>query len=329
VDNSSDETGFRLERAEGLDFKQGLIAFNVDPNPGVGGVLSLSDHTVKPDITYFYRVFAINHQGSSTPSNTVQVSTVRPLAPTNLTAVALSPTRVRLQWADDSKDGSTFTVNRALDAAFMQQQVNFDRIPAGSTEFFDTTTQPGALYFYRVVAVNPVGVSAFSNAASVDTGDLAAVPAAPTDLKASAASSAQVDLTWLGNASDATSYQLDRSRDAAFGTVFHVVLPPDTVSFSDTGVVPTETYYYRVHAVNASGDSAFSNVVSVTTPAAIPAASSAPVMTLQSSSKSPTHPGFKLSSLQLIIIVVVAVLGIILAVIKILLARRHKPPRNK
>src|SRR5207302_9691012 len=45
-------------------------------------------------------------------------------------------------------------------------------------------------------------------------------------------------------------------------------------SYTDTGLAAGATYYYRVSASNAAGDSAFSNVASATVPVALPAAPS-------------------------------------------------------
>ena len=84
VDNSSNETGFRLERSQGPDFKEGLIGYNLDPDPRVGVTISLSDRTVTPDLVYYYRVFAMSREEKSAPSNIVQISNIKPPAAADL-----------------------------------------------------------------------------------------------------------------------------------------------------------------------------------------------------------------------------------------------------
>jgi hypothetical protein len=85
-------------------------------------------------------------------------------------------------------------------------------------------------------------------------------PAAPTGLTATAGSSGQIDLQWVGN-TDATGYRVERSTD---GTNFSTVatLGSTATTFSDTGLTAGTQYDYRVVAANTAGDSAPSNVAS-------------------------------------------------------------------
>ncbi|MEA3056575.1 MAG: hypothetical protein QOD30_2007, partial [Actinomycetota bacterium] len=59
---------------------------------------------------------------------------------------------------------------------------------------------------------------------------------------------------------------------STFTAVTTVSLAANTTTYADTTASPSTTYYLRVKASNGAGSSAYSNVVSVTTPAA-PAAS--------------------------------------------------------
>ena len=93
---------------------------------------------------------------------------------------------------------------------------------------------------------------------------LQALPAAPTNLKATAISSSQVNLTWTNNAPDATAIRVE-------------YLPTGSTSFADIGAAATLTsagitnlqpntaYSFRVRAQNAVGYSAYSNVTTATT----------------------------------------------------------------
>lgn len=85
------------------------------------------------------------------------------LAPTGLSAAAVSSTRVDLKWTDNSSDETQFTVERSTD------NVNFGpaaALGANSISFADTRVVAGTTYYYRVSARRSDEVSAFTNTAS-------------------------------------------------------------------------------------------------------------------------------------------------------------------
>ena len=91
-----------------------------------------------------------------------------------------------------------------------------------------------------------------------------AVPAAPSNLAASASGTSQINLAWTNNATNQTGVKIDRSTDGLnFATIATVAM--NVTSYSDTGLSPATTYYYRVRATGASGDSGNSNVAQATT----------------------------------------------------------------
>ncbi len=97
-------------------------------------------------------------------------------------------------------------------------------------------------------------------------------PAAPTSLSASPFSSSQTSLSWTGS-SGAGGYKIQRSPDGSSG--WTQVGTSSSISFTDTGLVPSTTYSYRVLANNSFGDSPPSNVASATTTPAAPTSLSA------------------------------------------------------
>ncbi|WP_372872397.1 multicopper oxidase domain-containing protein [Shewanella sp.] len=102
-----------------------------------------------------------------------------------------------------------------------------------------------------------------------DSGTGPSVPAAPSGLMATTLSASQIHLTWLDNSSDETGFVLERSGgDGNFAPL--VNLAPDSVSHTDSGLMPATTYEYRLAAVNAAGSSAYSNEVRASTDASEP-----------------------------------------------------------
>jgi fibronectin type 3 domain-containing protein len=96
-------------------------------------------------------------------------------------------------------------------------------------------------------------------------------PAAPSGLAAVAASGTQINLVWSDTSSNEYGFKIERSSD---GSSFapRATVGVSSTSYSDTGLAPSTTYYYRVRAYHSDANSAYSNPSSATTPAAPPVA---------------------------------------------------------
>ena len=90
-------------------------------------------------------------------------------------------------------------------------------------------------------------------------------PAAPGSLMASAVSKSQINLAWTDHSDNESGFQIEPSTD---GNVFTQIatVGANVTSIANTGLKANKTYWYRVRAYNAVGASAYSNVVSATTP---------------------------------------------------------------
>jgi hypothetical protein len=92
-------------------------------------------------------------------------------------------------------------------------------------------------------------------------------PVAPTNLQAAAASNTSIQLTWLDNASDETSYEVEM-RPTASGVYEPIaILLANATSYTATGLTALTSYTFRVKAHNSFGDSGYSNEAAATTPA--------------------------------------------------------------
>jgi hypothetical protein len=98
-------------------------------------------------------------------------------------------------------------------------------------------------------------------------GDAPPAPAPPTGLSASAVNASQISLSWTAS-SGATSYLIQRSPDGSTG--WTQAGTSSTTTFTDSGLTPSTTYFYRVLASNGPGTSTPSNVASATTQAGLP-----------------------------------------------------------
>ncbi|HTL73742.1 MAG TPA: LamG-like jellyroll fold domain-containing protein [bacterium] len=89
-------------------------------------------------------------------------------------------------------------------------------------------------------------------------------PAAPSSLAATTISSSQINLTWSDNSTNESSFLIERSlNNVNFSQI--ATTGADATAYSDTGLDAGTTYYYRVRASNAGGNSPYSNVANATT----------------------------------------------------------------
>ena len=125
----------------------------------------------------------------------------------------------------------------------------------------------------RIRATNGTIDSAYSNAPSATT--LLDAPAAPSNLTITSLLSNQVSLSWSDNSNNETGFKIQR-KTGVTGTYVDIrTTAANVTSYTDSTVTDGTLYYYRVSATNATGDSAFSNEASGTTPLAKPTSATA------------------------------------------------------
>ncbi len=155
----------------------------------------------------------------------------------------------------------------ALNAAAANSQIDYFLPTNEQADYYfakiDDASLPGfkgKLLDYYVEAVDSRGnvhKSDIQHVFVVDDGQSGpVVPAAPTGLTATAASSSQINLSWTASAG-ATGYKVFRG-----GTE---IASPSGTTYSDTGLAAGTLYTYTVVAVNTAGNSPASNQASATT----------------------------------------------------------------
>ncbi len=263
TDNANNETGFRVERATATSAFAPLqsVAANVKV---------LTDLTALASTTYRYRVFAFTVTGDSTASNVVTVTTpalTPPTAPSSLVATAsvlsASPPTVSLTWVDNSNSEANFTIQRARDVAFTLGLTTFT-VGINVTTYTDAAVAQKTVYYYRVRANNAIGSSAWAAAPAVTTpGQL---PAAPTTLATGTITRNSIALTWKDNATNETGFYVERSTAGLTGPWTRIAtVPANATAYTNTALINNKIYWYQVRAYNASGTSAYTNVVAGTT----------------------------------------------------------------
>jgi FtsP/CotA-like multicopper oxidase with cupredoxin domain len=136
---------------------------------GTSGSISYVDSTAASATTYTYGVIAINGTGSSNPATvsvTLPAAGTVPTAPSGLTGtIAVLNTlndTVVLNWNDNSNNETGFQIQRSTNPSFTNP-TNFT-VASNVKTFTQTVSRTGKLtYYYRVLALNTFGNSAWSN----------------------------------------------------------------------------------------------------------------------------------------------------------------------
>jgi hypothetical protein len=172
-----------------------------------------------------------------------------PVAPGNLSAVAVSASQVDLSWTDLSDDEFGFDIARSTNGGSSWQSIA--TAPANSTAYSDTTVIGDVSYDYRVNASNAAGSSAWDGPVTVQTPVGVVLTANGYKVKGTH----NVDLSWTGGS--AQPWDIYRQ-----GTVEYTVSSGESGNLTDIiGTKGGGSYTYVM--CEAGGTSSCSNAVTV------------------------------------------------------------------
>jgi FtsP/CotA-like multicopper oxidase with cupredoxin domain len=166
-DNSSNETGFVIERSvNGAAFAPlTTVAANVR---------NYADTTVAASTTYQYRVAAVNAAGQSAYATSASIALPAVPAPPTLQTMGGSRQgnsfRVTVTWTNVANE-TGYMVQRATNSTFTTGLTSFN-VGANVVTYTDSAPRgtPGVTrYYYRIIAVNTGGQSVPSNVLSIVT----------------------------------------------------------------------------------------------------------------------------------------------------------------
>jgi fibronectin type 3 domain-containing protein len=245
------------------DASTGATSYNIYRGTSAGGEAStpyatgvttntFTDSRTAAATTYAYRVAAVNFGGVSFRSNEALVLSP-PAAPT-LTAGAMQSGAISLSWSTPS-GAASYNIYRGSSPGG-EGNTPYKTGLTG-TSFSDTGSLNGAIY-YRVTAVDAGGESARSNETFI-----LLTPTAPSGVSATGGIG-RVVVSWAASGGAATYALYRASAPGGEGSVPYKTGITAT-SFTDAGL-PSATFYYRVMAINAVGESPQSAEVVGTVP---------------------------------------------------------------
>lgn len=190
--------------------------------------------------------------------NSINPPASAPDDPSDLEAEAFSASRIDLSWTDNASSEFGFEIERATTSGGPYAHLATVGIDVES--YSDTGLSEETTYYYRVRAFNVAGNSGYSNESNATT-----YLSAPSDLSASPVSSDQINISWTDHSGVESGFRIERKLEPG-GTYSEIATVGDNVTtYSNTGLEASTTYYYRVNAYSASGNSEYSNEAYATT----------------------------------------------------------------
>jgi fibronectin type 3 domain-containing protein len=168
--------------------------------------------------------------------------------PANVTATAVSDTRIEVSWTAAPGAFKYFVLQKA--------PTDSDFVFAGTTLAPDTThlmigLTPNTTYQYEVVAEDTDSVDSAPSSPPASATTFAAPPGAPTNVTATAVSNTEIDLSWT-NSPTAFKVFVFESVNSGTNSFRATVLAPGN-TFAATGLTANTTYCYQLQSTLLDG----------------------------------------------------------------------------
>ena len=245
-------------------------------------VTSFRDTTVTNGVTYYYRLKAGDIGDNIGSASDIVIGTptdLPPSAPIEFAAV-IGDGRITLNWTTGSEyDLVGHIIYRSNDSTFVPtRDDSIAAVLLPEISYVDSGLVTGLTYYYHLSSYDLGGnESLFSDQVSGAPVDLTA-PLTPQDIVVLNGEK-QVTLTWQENTEpDLDRYHIYRNSDSSFvptSSDLLVSIPAPAVTYTDTGLSNSFTYYYLLTAIDTTGnESAASRLLTgtptdLTPPAAI------------------------------------------------------------
>ncbi|HAR98653.1 MAG TPA: hypothetical protein DCS11_07150 [Syntrophus sp. (in: bacteria)] len=233
-----------------LDAGAGYAAYLWSP----GGAITQTI-VVSPAVTTTYAV-VVTDDNTCQGSDDHTVTVVSPPPTPQDFSVTPECGKIVLAWTDGPYE-TGYRIERDAGSGFSLLAYE----PAGTVTYEDAAVADGVSYTYRVRAENACGVSGFTDALAAATNT--AVYAA-TSLSIDTAYCNALVFAWTDAYAAETGYVIERDIDSAGSWEMIEVLGPGAVLYGDHAVTEGSDYSYRVSVRNLCGDSAPSNVITMT-----------------------------------------------------------------
>lgn len=298
-DNSSTETGFKIERSNTTTGTYELIQ-TTNAN-----TTNFTDNNLTENTNYCYRVKSFNAFGSSPYSNVDSATTVHQAVDTIIIDNTNSQTVISGSWIISTAGGSlkygynyfhdgnanqgtksvTFQTNkasgryevfawwyaysnRATNTPFYIHHANGTSVVIQNQQINGGEWVSLGIYDFTApaqVVVRNDSTNGYVIADAIRLVKVPELPSAPTNLTATTVSNTAIDLAWIDNSDNETGFEIERAISNTGPYDLIRIVPGNKTSYSDTGLIALTSYSYRIRSINAGGKSDYSNVDSAYT----------------------------------------------------------------
>lgn len=276
-------TGYKIE------YTNGTSAYTVLVSNTSSTQTSYIHSGLSTGASYTYRVTAINAIGPGNPSN---VSTAVPedtKTATIVSAVAISPTSVKISWVQPSQTYGQMITGYTIDQVINGNFISIDDTSSSVTSYTVPNLTTNKTYSFSVTTIlsggsqtNPspiVSVMPTRTSSAPDSGQTPSQPPAPqqnqalpdppTGANATLISASTVKISWIAPSNNGKlpiiGFKIE-SKVGVQGTWNTIAANTGVqMSFIKSGLESGTTYYYRVSSINNVGTSQPSSEVFVTT----------------------------------------------------------------
>ncbi|NXK72861.1 IGFN1 protein, partial [Amazona guildingii] len=224
---------------------------------------TFTTNKVEQDMSYYFRVRAVNAEGTSGALESEEVKAVSkatPGAPDPPEIVSASRDAITISWKAPQKSGSSRIVGYLVQK---RKKGTMTWLPVNSAPIADkklemTNLKKGLQYEFRVAAVNAAGTGDASEPSKpVFARDSTKSLGQVQDLKVSSSDSSSITLTWkrpeTNDGSDVKGYEVEVRSSNNLNWTKCNALPIETTTYTVKGLQAKEIYFLRVRALNDSG----------------------------------------------------------------------------
>ncbi|XP_040472358.1 immunoglobulin-like and fibronectin type III domain-containing protein 1 isoform X15 [Falco naumanni] len=224
---------------------------------------TFTTNKVEQDMSYYFRVRAVNAEGTSDALESDEVKAVSkasPGAPDPPEIVSASKDTITISWKAPRKTGSSqivgYIIQKRKKGTVTWLPVN--NVPIADKKLKMTSLKKGLQYEFRVAAVNAAGVGDASEPSQpVFARDSTKPPGPVQDLRVSSSNSTSVTLTWkrpeAKDGIDVKGYEVEMRSSNNLSWTKCNTLPIEVTTYTVKGLQAKEIYFLRVRAINDSG----------------------------------------------------------------------------